>query len=304
MKARVVSVRRSLFALAGLFTFGVSLASLASLSSACSSDGGDTPATPDSGAVPDSSPPVVSPMPPATMEAGAPDAAPPPLDVPASLVKALGGKSYVEESCQSTTYPGWPYAAQKCTYQTNLVVTIANPDADRVARWIVEASSLIAALDSLHTRDRASWEQGLAVIAAHTIGQSSRIFPLAGQIFENGTVYKFERGVTSTCSTGCYCRINSTSRAQWCKYAADVLKTEPVEADCLAKYGQTTSTLTDPWLAHCLENHVASWTADRNEHYRAQAWAANAMLAAKIKDPTTATGADVIAALKLAYPSG
>ena len=43
---------------------------------------------------------------------------------------------------------------------------------------------------------------------------------------------------------------------------------------------------------------------DRNEHYRAQAWAANAMLAAKIKDPSTAMGADVIAALKLAYPSG
>jgi len=272
---------------------------------ACSAESGDPHAAP--APAPEPSDAAVSPppmaMPPATMEAGAPDAAPP-LDVPASLVKALGGKSYVEESCQSTTYPGWPYAAQKCTYQTNLVVTIANPDADRVARWIVEASSLIVALDALHTRDRASWEQGLAVIAAHTIGQSSRIFPLAGQIFENGTVYTFERGVTSTCSTGCYCRINSTSRAQWCKYAADVLKTEPVEADCLAKYGQTTSTLTDPWLSHCLDNHVASWTADRNEHYRAQAWAANAMLAAKIKDPTTATGADVIAALKLAYPSG
>ena len=270
----------------------------------CSSDGGDAPAAPDAGPALDASPPVAPPpVPEPMMEAGAPDAAPP-LDVPASLVKALGGKSYVEESCQSTTYPGWPYAAQKCTYQTNLVVTIANPDADRVARWIVEASSLIAALDALHVRDRASWEQGLAVIAAHTIGQSSRIFPLAGQIYENGTVYEFERGVTSTCSTGCYCRINSTSRAQWCKYAADVLKTEPGEADCLAKYGQTTSMLTDPWLSHCLENHVASWTADRNEHYRAQAWAANAMLAAKIADPSTAKGADVIAALKLAYPSG
>jgi hypothetical protein len=84
----------------------------------------------------------------------------------------------------------------------------------------------------------------------------------------------------------------------------DVLKTEAVEADCLSKYGQTTSTLTDPWLSHCLENHVAAWTADRNEHYRAQAWAANAMIAAKITDPSTATGASVIAALKLAYPSG
>ena len=103
------------------------------LATGCSSEGGDAPAPPDSGAAPDASPPAVPmPMPMETTDAGAPDAAPPPLDVPASLVKALGGKSYVEESCQSTTYPGWPYAAQKCTYQTNLVVTIANPDADRV----------------------------------------------------------------------------------------------------------------------------------------------------------------------------
>lgn len=271
---------------------------------ACSSDGAAAAVSAPDAAVPDAAAPAPEPTTPMTMDAGPPEAAPPPLDVPASLVKALGQKTYVEDSCQSTTYPGWPYAAQKCTYQSGLVVTIANPEPDRVARWIVEASSLIAALDALHTRDRASWEVGLAVIAAHTIGQSSRIFPLAGQIFENGTVYKFERGVTSTCSTGCYCRINSTSRPQWCKYAVDVLKTEIVEADCLAKYGQSTSTLTDPWLAHCMDNHVASWTTDRNEHYRAQAWAANTMLAAKIPDPMTATGAAVIAALKLAYPPG
>ena len=273
---------------------------------ACSGEGGDAISNvPDAAPAVDAAPPPPpAPMPAAPIDAGPPEAAPPPLDVPASLVKALGAKTYVEDSCQSTTYPGWPYAAQKCTYQNGLVVTIANPEPDRVARWIVEASSLIAALDALHTRDRASWEAGLAVIAAHTIGQSSRIFPLAGQIFENGTVYEFERGVTSTCGAGCYCRINSTSRPQWCKYAVDVLKTEPAEADCLAKYGQSTSTLTDPWLSHCMDNHVASWMTDRNEHYRAQAWAANAMLATKISDPMTATGAAVIAALKLAYPSG
>jgi hypothetical protein len=296
-------MRSSSFAVA-LFAALVLPLALGASAVACSSDGGDVaPSAPDA-APPEAAAPVPEPPAPAVVDAGPPEAAPPALDVPASLVKALGGKTYVEDSCQATTYPGWRYAAQKCTYQNGLVVTIANPEPDRVARWIVEASSLIAALDALHTRDRASWEAGLAVIAAHTIGQSSRIFPLAGQIFENGTIYKFERGVTSTCSTGCYCRVNSTSRPQWCKYAADVLKTEPVEADCLAKFGQSTSTLTDPWLAHCMENHVASWTSDRNEHFRAQAWAANTMLATKIADPTTASGASVIAALKLAYPPG
>jgi hypothetical protein len=268
----------------------------------CSADADPAPAAPVEPTTDAAPPPAPTAMPTAMMDAGPPEASTTPLDVPASLVTALGGKTYVEESCQSVMHPGWPYAAQKCTYRTSLVVTLANPEPDRVAHWIVEASSLIDALEALHTRDRAGWEAGLKVIAAQTIGQSSRIFPLAGQIFENGTVYAFERGVTSTCSTGCYCRVNSTSRPQWCKYAVSVLKTEPAEADCLAKYGQSTSTLTDPWLAHCLDNHIASWTSDRNEHYRAQAWAANAIVAAKVKDPMTATSAAVIAALKLAYP--
>jgi hypothetical protein len=234
------------------------------------------------------------------------DAAPthdagPPLDVPASLVKALGGKTYVEESCTPATYPGWPYPAQKCTYQNGLVVTIANPTPERVARWIVEASKLIPALDALEARDHASWEAGLAVIAAHTIGQSSRIFPLEGQVYEDGTAYKFERGVTKTCSSGCYCRVNSTSRQDWCAYAADVLGTE-TESACLAKFGQTTNTLTDAWLAHCFDNHVAAWNADRNEHYRAQAWRANQTIATKCPNPASAPVATVIAALKAEYP--
>ena len=270
---------------------------------ACSGDDGAAPPDPPSAAPAPTAPANPPPAAPPAVDAGQHDsaAAPSPLDVPASLVKALGDKTYVEGNCQSVVHPGWPNAAQRCTYQNGLVVTIANPPADRVARWIVEASSLIVALDDLHVRDRTSWEAGLKVIAAHTIGQSSRIFPLAGQIYENGTAYPFERGVTSTCTTGCYCRINSTSRPQWCKYATSVLKTEADEAACLSKYGQPQNTLTQAWLGHCMDNHIASWSADRNEHYRAQAWAANTAIAAKIADPTTAKGADVIAALKAVY---
>jgi hypothetical protein len=230
--------------------------------------------------------------------AGSADAEP--LDVPASLVAALGGKTYVEESCASTTYPGWPFPAQRCTYRGGLVVTIANPTPENVARWIVDASKLIPALDALHQRDRASWEKGLVLIAKHTIGQSSRIFPLAGQVWEDGTAYVFERGVTKTCSSGCYCRVNSLSRQDWCAYAAKVLGTED-ESACLAKYGQTTSTLTEPWLSHCFENHKASWQLDRNEHYRAHAWRVNRSIAAKFPNPATASGPAVVTALDGAY---
>jgi hypothetical protein len=200
-----------------------------------------------------------------------------------------------------TTYPGWPHEAQRCTYRNGLVVTIANPSPDRVARWIVDASRTIAALDALHERDRAHWEEGLLVIAAHTIGQSSRIFPLLGQVWENGTAYRFERGVTSTCTSGCYCRINSTSRPQWCAYAVEVLGVETDNASCLAKYGQPTMTLPEAWLAHCFANHVDAWSSDKNEHYRAQAWAANRALAPRFPDPMVADGAAVVAALEQSY---
>lgn len=225
----------------------------------------------------------------------------PPLDVPPKLVAALGTKTYVEESCAPATYKGWPNEAQRCTYRNGLVVTIANPPPERVARWIVEASRRIPALDALHERDRASWEAGLLAIAAHTIAQSSRIFPLSGQIWENGTVYRFDRGVTSTCSDGCYCRVNSTSRQQWCKYADKVLG-KGDEQTCLTTMGQTASKLTSAWLTQCFDNHVASWSSDSNEHYRAMAWNANIAIAPAFPDPASADGAAVVSAVKKQYP--
>jgi hypothetical protein len=226
---------------------------------------------------------------------------PPGLDVPPTLIAALGrDRTYVEESCSSTTYPDWPYPAQRCTYRGNLVVTIANPSQERVARWIVDASSLIPALAALQDRAPASWEKGLLAIAKHTVMQSSRIFPLAGQVWENGTAYVFERGVTKTCSTGCYCRVNSTSRQSWCAYAANVLGIEDENA-CLSKYGQTTSTLTEEWLRHCFDNHVRAWASDSNEHYRAMAWRANQTISARFPDPNAADPAAVVGAVEQTF---
>src|SRR4051812_47702090 len=102
---------------------------LAAVLGACS---GEDAAAPVDAPTPEAAAPTPAPTtpPPAHVDAAAPhDAAPPPapLDVPASLVKALGDKTYVEGNCQSVTHPGWPNAAQKCTYQNGLVVTIANP---------------------------------------------------------------------------------------------------------------------------------------------------------------------------------
>lgn len=222
---------------------------------------------------------------------------PVPANLPAAVVAKLSLKPYVEDKCVPATYPGFPYPAQSCTYYNGLQVVVADPPADRVAAWIVESAEYIDTLKSLKTRDTASYEAALVVIAANVMGQSSRIFPLVGQIDE-GTVYKFKNGVTSTCSTGCFCRINSTSRQMWCAYAAATQGDN--EQACLTRYG--TQTFTDAWADKCLENHAASWMKNHNENFRARAFVANKTLATQFPNPATAKGSDVVTALKAIFP--
>ena len=231
---------------------------------------------------------------------GTPPAPPAPptgtLDVPAALVSQLNVKPYVEESCTAVdaTSLGWPYAAMRCSYAGQYSVTVADPSADRVARWVVDSSKMIPALDSLYARDRAHWEQGLAVIANHTLMQSGRIFPLDGTVAEDGFPYQFHHGVTSTCSTGCYCRINSVSRPEWCHYAAAVYGQS--YSSCIATNGN--GVLRTAWEDHCLANHKAAWNSDRNDDYRAQAWSANQGISSEFPSPAAASGAAVVSALK------
>ncbi len=214
---------------------------------------------------------------------------------PASLVQALSARPYVEGSCSATTFTGWPHAAKRCTYGGGLQVTVANPSPERVARWIVDSAQMIPALAGLEGRDRANWEAGLKVIAANTMSQSSRIFPLAGLVREGTINYRFDRGVTAGCSTGCYCRINSTTRREWCRYRAQVLRSGS-ESACLSLY--STTTFTDAWARHCLDNHAASWDADENPHYRARAYGAQLAIGGQFPRPATADGGAVVRALK------
>lgn len=213
---------------------------------------------------------------------------------PAALVDVLDVPPYVEQSCSSTSWAGWPFEAQHCTYGGGLEVTVADPTPEQVAAWIVDAAQLIPALWGLQTRDSAAFEAGLEVIAWHTLYQSSRIFPLQGEVEESPYVYDFDRGVTVGCSTGCYCRINSTTRQQWCDYA-DALLGYVNESDCLAEY--TTTSWTDAWAEHCLDVHRAAWTSFHH-HYRAQAFWANQSVSAAWPDPTTASPWGVVSTLE------
>lgn len=223
---------------------------------------------------------------------------------PASLIKLLSTKPYVEDRCVSATYPGWPYAAQRCTYTSGpltTTVTVANPSAARAAAWIVDSATEIPRLSALQGSQQAAYEEGLKAIGLAMLYQSSRIFPLVGGIIEDmGTGYKnypFEKGITQGCSTGCYCRINSLHRTEYCRYRA--AKKIEGESACLARVG--TSGLTAAWGAECLNNHASAWTSDRNEHFRAKAYIANQTVASKCPTATSCTPSQVVAAVKTGF---
>jgi len=232
-----------------------------------------------------------------------PDATPSGLTVPPALVQSLSAKPYVEQNCQPTTYPGWPYQAQICTYSSGgltATVTVADPSPDRAARWIVDSASLIPALAKLDGKSPTEYEQGLVAIGRAMLLQSSRIFPLAGGIIENqgaGYInYSFRSGVTTTCSSGCYCRINSLHRTEWCQYqSASGGRTYD---GCIATVGS--SGFTAGWANECLQNHVQSWTSDVNPHFRAKAFIANKQVASACP-PGACSPAQVVAAVRSAY---
>ena len=139
----------------------------------------------------------------------------------------------------------------------------------------------LQALAGVHQAD---YEDGLKAIGLAMLNQSSRIFPLTGGIIENmgsGYVnYAFEKGVTKACSTGCYCRINSLHRTEYCRYR-DAKKLE-TNAACLAHVGS--SGLTAAWGAECLQGHADAFNQDRNEHFRAKAYIANLTVAKPLPD--------------------
>ena len=223
---------------------------------------------------------------------------------PASLVKLLSPTPYVETSCVAATYPGWPYAAKRCTYTSGPLsasVTVADPSAARAAAWVVDSAVEIPRLQALAGVHQADYEDGLKAIGLAMLNQSSRIFPLTGGIIENmgsGYVnYAFEKGVTKTCSTGCYCRINSLHRTEYCRYR-DAKKLE-TNAACLARVGS--SGLTAAWGTECLQGHADAFNQDRNEHFRAKAYIANLTVASRCPTAASCTPAQVVAAVKAGY---
>lgn len=224
-------------------------------------------------------------------------------EIPPELIELLSTRPYVEQDCARVDHPGWPYRALRCSYcsgtRCSTVVT-ASPAPERVARWVIDASRVIPALDRLRESDRASWLAGLRIIARRVMTQSSRIFPLEGGIIENlgsGWVdYPFRMGVTDGCSTGCYCRINGLHRTQLCSYQ-EAMSHERYDA-CLERVGSRG--LTSGWGNQCQGNHERAWRSDTNEHFRALAWVAQRALVSRCGSRCTAS--DVLEVLRSTHP--
>ena len=224
-------------------------------------------------------------------------------DVPSELIDALDAVPYVEGDCVEVEHPGWPYAALRCRYSAGPLssrVVVANPAPRRVARWIIDAAGVIPAFDALKETDRAAWIAGLRVVARQVMTQSSRIFPLSGGIIENmgdGWIdYPFNHGVSDPCGAGCYCRINSLHRTEFCRYQAAMGRETQVE--CLERVGERG--YTDAWGAQCQGNHERAWTSDINEHFRARMYVARDVVNDVCRDGCD--GAEVVDALRMALP--
>lgn len=197
-----------------------------------------------------------------------------------SFFEARMGSRYMEQNCQSTTYPGWEgLSLQMCTYSVKgrrdvarktAKVILLDPSPEQLARWIVSTCVEVTGGSGLRCTRKLSQQ---------IIGQSGAQFPVAGIVFEDilpedglFEVFAFRNGVTvrvrgvthlgtrqptedeiekslngEVTWTGKYARIQSTTREQ---YRAN---------------GGTRNTTGMAWLDISRDLYKAAWGNDRNE---------------------------------------
>ena len=192
--------------------------------------------------------------------------------IPASVVKVLEAKPYVEVDCKPVEQPGFEGHAQRCAYTAmglEAEVLVANPSAELTSRWLMDAARSCAPLEAIRTSNTDAWERGVRAFARHLRLQSSRIFPIDGVIVEDlgdgPHPFGFDRGVVTPCTKGsCRCRVNSLTSSGLCRYRASL----GIDRDvCLRTLADD-----EAWRAQCIENHRVSLGTGSNEHLRARAF--------------------------------
>jgi hypothetical protein len=203
---------------------------------------------------------------------------PPPEPIPKAVLAELAPTPYVEERCEPD--PESP-RARRCQYTTLGVaaeVVVENPTAEETARWFLDAARSCEPLEAFREHDPTSWARGVLAFAKHTRRQSSRIFPVRGQIVEDlgdgPHAFGFDRGVVSPCEKGtCRCRINSLTAPALCRYR-ETLGGD--RAGCLEALSSD-----EAWRTQCVENHRRALATGVNEHLRARAHLAGREVRAK-----------------------
>ncbi len=191
--------------------------------------------------------------------------------IPASLLKVLETQPYVEVACKPVEELGFS-DAKKCSYTAMGVeaeVVVANPSAETTARWLMDAARSCAPLESIRLSHPEAWERGVRAFARHLRLQSSRIFPLRGDIVEDlgdgPHAFGFDRGVVTPCLKGsCRCRINSLTSSALCRFRAS----RGEDKDACTK----TLSEDEAWRIQCVENHRSALSSGSNEHLHARAF--------------------------------
>jgi hypothetical protein len=202
----------------------------------------------------------------------------PPEPIPRALLAELSPTPYVEERCEPDSSSP---RARRCRYTTLGVtaeVVVENPTAEEAARWFLDAARSCEPLEAFRETEPATWVRGVLAFAKHTRRQSSRIFPLRGEVVEDlgdgPHAFGFDRGVVAPCEKGtCRCRINSLTSAALCRYR-EVLGGDL--ARCLEALSSD-----EAWRTQCVENHRNALATGVNEHLHARAHLAGREIRAK-----------------------
>jgi hypothetical protein len=90
------------------------------------------------------------------------------------IASCLKAQPYVEESCKVSSYPGWPYDAKDCSYNTpigTLYVTVADAPADRVAAWVLNATLTVPWTANLQNAHPGAFLQVQKILAVDVMFQ-------------------------------------------------------------------------------------------------------------------------------------
>jgi hypothetical protein len=98
------------------------------------------------------------------------------------VAACMRAQPYVEESCKTSSFPGWPFDAQDCSYSSpigTLHVTVADAPAERVAAWVLNATMTVPWTADLQSAHPGAFLQVQKILAVDVMFQRCGVAQLA-----------------------------------------------------------------------------------------------------------------------------